>query len=269
MRISVNDITVSYTDEGKNGAPALIFLHSFPFNKSMWNSQVKALEDSYRIIACDIRGHGNSGAGGRDFSIELFVSDLIALMDILKIKKTAVCGLSMGGYIALRAVEDYPERFDALILSDTNCIADTSEVKEKRMTAIDSIRKNGVEKYADESIKNFFAAESFTDRAEEIAAVREMIVETPEQSLVSTLLALSVRKETCSKLAAIKIPVLIMVGKEDKITPPSAAQSMHEIINGSYLHIIEHSGHLSNLENPGEFNALLKKFLAPVYKQTI
>ena len=268
MRISVNDITVSYTDEGTNGAPALIFLHGFPLNKSMWNLQAKALEDDYRIITCDIRGHGNSGSGDQDFSIELFMSDLIALMDALNIRKTALCGLSMGGYIALRAVEDYPERFDALILSDTTCIADTSEAKEKRMKAIESIKKSGMEQYAGESIKNFFADESFTARVEEIAAVREMIVKTPEQSLSRTLLALSVRKETCSKLPAIKIPALILVGKEDKITPPSAAQFMHEKIKGSSLHIIEHAGHLSNLENPGEFNALLKKFMA-VYKQTI
>ncbi len=265
MRIAINDITISYSDEGKNGTPVIIFIHGFPFNKSMWNLQVKELKDNYRVISYDIRGHGNSDAGNGDFSIELFVKDLLSLMDALKIDKTVLCGLSMGGYIALKAIENHPERFDALILSDTHCIADTSEVKEKRMKAIESIRNSGIEKYADESIKNLFAPESFTTREEEIAVVRKMIVKTAKESLCKTLLALSVRKETCSKLAEIKVPVLIMVGKEDKITPPAAAQLMHEKIKNSFLNIIEHAGHLSNLENPGDFNEHLKKFVASVY----
>jgi 3-oxoadipate enol-lactonase len=264
MRIAINDITVSYSDEGKNGARVIIFIHGFPFNKSMWNMQIKALEDNYHVITYDIRGHGNSDAGKGDFSIKLFVKDLLSLMDALKIEKTALCGLSMGGYIALKAIIRYPERFDALILSDTNCFADTSEVKEKRMKAIESIRKNGLGKYADESIKNLFAPVSFTTREEEIAAVREMIVKTSKQSLYHTLLALSVREETCSKLPEIKVPALIMVGSEDKITPPEAAQFMHEKIKGSFLHIIKDAGHLSNMENPGEFNVQLKKFISSV-----
>jgi pimeloyl-ACP methyl ester carboxylesterase len=186
-------------------------------------------------------------------------------MDALKIDKAILCGLSMGGYIALNAIEKYNERFDALILSDTQCIADTPEAKEKRIKAIESIRKTGVEKYAEESIKNLFAPESFTTRVKEIEDVREMIVKTSEQSLCSTLLALSVRKETCHMLSEIKVPVLIMVGNEDKITPPAAARFMHEKIKGSLLKIIDHAGHLTNLENPDEFNVQLKKFVESVY----
>ena len=261
MKITINDIAVNYSDEGEKGAPAVIFIHGFPFNRSMWNMQLKALKDSCRVISYDIRGHGTSEPGNEIFSIELFVKDLLALMDALKIKKAVLCGLSMGGYIALNAIENYPERFIALMLCDTTCIADTPEVKEKRMNAIESIRKNGVEKYAEESIKNFFAPESITVKYNEIDAIRGMIVKTSEQTLSKTLLALSVRKETCSKLSEIRVPVLIMVGKEDKITPPAAAQFMHEKIKGSSLHILEHAGHLSNMENPGEFNSTLMTFI--------
>ena len=261
----INNLLVSYTDKGQHGSPVIIFIHGFPFNKSMWKLQLEELKDNYRVISYDIRGHGNSDAGTGDFSIELFVKDLLNMMDALKIDKTVLCGLSLGGYIALNAVENFPERFKALILSDTQCTADTPEAKEKRIKAIDSINKAGVKKYADESIKNLFAPESFMLRKAEIAAVREMIVNTSEQSLCNTLNALSVRKETCSKLTEIKMPVLILVGKEDKITPPAAAQFMFEKIQGSFLKIIEHAGHLSNLENPGEFNIQLKKFIASVY----
>jgi Predicted hydrolases or acyltransferases (alpha/beta hydrolase superfamily) len=265
FRIAVNDIMVSYTDDGKSGAPSLIFIHGFPFNKSMWNHQVEVLKNKYHVITYDIRGHGNSDNGNENFSIELFAKDLISLMDLLKIDKTMLCGLSMGGYISLNAISNFPERFDALVLSDTQCIADTTEAKEKRMNAIKNIRDAGVEKYADESIKNLFSPESFITRKNAISDVREMIIKTSEQSLCNTLLALAMRKETCSKLQEIKVPVLIMVGKEDIVTPPAAALLMHEKIKNSSLHIIEHAGHLSNMENPDEFNKQLKKFVSSVY----
>lgn len=269
IKITVNDLTVSYNDEGPDGVPVIIFIHGFPFNKSMWNKQVEALKDNYRVVAYDVRGHGNSNTGTGDFSIELFANDLLSLMDALKIDRTMLCGLSMGGYIALNAIENYPNRFDALILSDTNCISDTPEVKEKRMKTIESIKKDGVEKYADESMNNFFAPESLSTKKKEIAAVRDMIVNTPKQTLYKTLRAFYKRKETCSKLPEIKVPVLIMVGKEDKITPPDAAQLMHEKIKGSLLCIIEHAAHLSNMENPGKFNEQLKKFVAAIYLNAI
>jgi len=265
IKVAVDDITVSYNDEGKAGDPVIIFIHGFPFNKSMWDEQLKALNGNYRVIAYDVRGHGDSDSGTGDFSIYLFADDLLSLMDALKIDKAMLCGLSMGGYIALNAVEKYPDRFDALILSDTTCIADTPEAKEKRLKTIESIKKNGVEKFAEESIKNLFAPESLSTKKEEIAAVRDMIVNTSKKSLYKTLRAFYERKETCSKLSDINIPVLIMVGNEDKITPPEAAQMMHEKIEDSVLYIIEHAGHLSNIENPLEFNKQLEEFFSTVY----
>ena len=114
IRITVNNLTVSYNDEGPDEAPVIIFIHGFPFNKSMWDMQVEALKDTYRVIAYDIRGHGNSDTGNEDFSIELFVNDLLLLMNTLKLNKTMLCGLSMGGYIALNAIENYPERLTRL-----------------------------------------------------------------------------------------------------------------------------------------------------------
>ena len=265
IKIAVNDLSVSYNDEGKTGDPVIIFIHGFPFNKSMWDKQMESLKHGYRVIAYDVRGHGGSDTGTEDFSIELFATDLLNLMDTLKIDKAMLCGLSMGGYIALNAVENYPDRFDALILSDTTCLADTSEAKEKRIKTIENIRKNGVEKFADESIKNLFARESFSTKKNEIAAVREMIVHTEEESLCKTLRAFYERKETCSKLSDIYVPVLIMVGEEDKITPLAAAQLMQEKIKDSLLSIMEHAGHLINIENPLEFNNQLEEFVSTVY----
>jgi len=267
--LNINNHKVSYIDEGKYGAPVIIFIHGFPFNKSMWSSQIESLTNFCRVIAYDIRGFGNSDSGREKFTIELFAKDLISVMDALKIDTAILCGLSMGGYIALNAIENYPDRFSALILSDTSCKADTPEAKEKRIKDIESIRINGVEKYGEESIKKLFAPESFTKKIIEIASVREMILKTSEKSLCNTLMALSMRKQTCISLCIIKVPVLIMVGIEDIITPPSEAQFMHENIKDSTLKIIENAGHLSNLENSEEFNYQLRRFVESVHQESL
>jgi 3-oxoadipate enol-lactonase len=267
LELTVNKLIVSYTDEGPDNAPVIILIHGFPFNKSLWNKQTEVLIENFRVITYDVRGHGNSETGSEDFSIELFVNDLLGLMDALKIEKAMLCGLSMGGYIALNAIENFPKRFDALILCDTNCAADTSEIKEKRLIAIGNIERHGVEYYANESLKNLFAPESFVTSLENIAWVKEMIMGTSVKSLSGTLIALYKRKDTCDKLAGIAVPVLIVVGEKDKITPPDTARLMQRKIKGSILNIIEHAGHLCNIENDYEFNIQLMKFIYSVYQR--
>ena len=269
ITISVSNLDVSYSDNGLDGVPVIIFIHGFPLNKSMWHKHMSAFKDDFRVISYDIRGHGNTDEGNTDFSIDLFVRDLIGFMDALKIDKTILCGLSMGGYISLNAIENFPERFNALILSDTSCVADSPEAREKRMKTIESIKENGMERYADESIKNLFASKSIATKIAEIESVKEMILKTPKQSIYKTLHALSERKETCSRLMQIKVPVLILVGKEDKITPPEAAQGMHQRIKDSSLKIIEQAGHLSNLENSIEFNDQLRTFVVTLSRKVL
>lgn len=260
----VNKHTISYFDQGPEKAPVIVFIHGFPFSKSMWRKQAEALKESARVIAYDVRGHGDSDSGTENLSIDLFVQDLISLLDKLNTDKVILCGLSMGGYIALKAIEDHPERFRALILCDSNCVADTPEAKDKRMKAIETIRVKGVKKYVDESIENLLAAENFTTKPGLVTEIRTMMVNTAWQTLVNTLQALSTRKETCSKLQEIRIPVLIIVGHEDIVTPPEAAKFIHEQVKGSVLNILPDAGHLSNLENPEQFNNILKKFIASV-----
>jgi len=269
IRLIVNELTVNYTDQGPEDAPTIIFIHGFPLNLSMWANQVEILKDNFRVITYDIRGHGESDAGNEAFSIELFVSDLIGLMDILKIDKASLCGLSMGGYIALNAIENYPDRFEALVLCDTNCMADSPEAKAKRMKSVESIIKNGVNQYADGNVINLFAPESLMSKVEEVTAVKQMIINTSELALCSALLALSSRSETCSKLNEIHVPTLILVGEKDILSPVTNAKFMHENIKNSTLEIIENAGHLSNIENPEKFNQHLKLFFESVFKEQL
>ncbi len=261
INLKVNDLDVCYNDDGPANSPVVFFIHGFPFNKSIWDFQLESLQENYRVIAYDIRGFGKSEPGTDNFSIDLFADDLIHFMDELEIDNAVICGLSMGGYIDINAIERYPGRFTGLILSDTQSISDTNEAKEKRMKAIVNIRMHGTEEYAEESVKSLFAYLSFTTKREEIAVVKDMIQKTPVDTLTKTLNALAERSDTTNQLGEIKAPVLIIVGKKDIITPPERSEIMHEKIENSTLELIDYAGHLPNLENPFEFNRLIKKFL--------
>lgn len=259
--ITSNRHQVSYFDEGLPLTEPVILIHGFPFNKHMWESQLSVLKGKHRCIAYDVRGHGNSSAGESEFTIDLFADDLLALLDALKIEKAILCGLSMGGYIALHAIQKQPDRFARLVLIDTQCGADTPEGREKRMKTIAFIQKNGLQVYSEESLKNLFAPASLVAKKEAVLFIQNTILNTPAENICRTLQALANRKETCSYLPKIKSPVCIVVGKEDKITPPEVAQRMQSAIPGSQVHILEGAGHLTNLEAPEQFNAVIKKFL--------
>lgn len=256
----INKIECAFCDYGGTNIP-LIFIHGFPFNKDMWNDQVSALKDKYRVITYDVRGHGNSSSGNETFSVRLFAEDLIALMDYLEIGKAVVCGLSMGGYILLTALENQLHRFAGIILADTQCIADSLEVKAARKKAIESVRTNGIETYAEENVKKLLTPQSISARSSRARRVKSWIIANGEETICSTLEALAGREETCDVLHRVKVPSLIIVGAEDKLTPPSAAMMLHHGIKDAQLEIIEEAAHLSNLEQPDIFNNLLLTFM--------
>lgn len=261
IEIQVNDILVSYNEAGDKKNPAVIFIHGFPFDKSMWNGQLEALSKDYYCIAYDLSGFGRSKAR-EHFSIEQFADDLDAFMDHMQINQAAICGLSMGGYIALRAITKYPERFQKIILCDTQCIADTAEAKEKRMNSIRQIEKDGLVNFAEGFVKNIFTEASQQSGLPAVSMIRSTILQTEPSSVTGTLKALAEREETCSVLPDINIPALIICGSADKVTPVTQAEYLNKNIKGSVLKIIEDASHVSNLEQPAVFNDTLKKFLA-------
>jgi 3-oxoadipate enol-lactonase len=261
LTILVNNFHASYDDLGEGNVP-VIFLHGFPFDKSMWADQLEFLKSSYRVIAVDIRGFGRSTDEESELSIELFADDLIGLMDALYIKKAVVCGLSMGGYVVLDAQKRYSDRFEALVLCDTQCIADTPAVKEKRLNTILDIEAEGVGEFCESVVQSVFHKDSLTNKKELVKNLGEMIRSNSPQVISQGLVALAQRSETCSSLSAVKVPTLIICGREDGLTPVSESEKMHKSIKGSTLKIIEDAGHVSNLEQPKEFNMHLGDFLS-------
>ena len=261
LSISVNGFKLSYDDVGEGKIP-IIFLHGFPFDKTMWELQLEFLKFTYRLIALDIRGFGRSTDEESPLSIEQFSDDLIGFMDKLNIEKAIVCGLSMGGYVALNAQKRFPERLEALILCDTQCIADTPEVRKMRYKTIDEIESSGVADFNEGFFKKVFHKESLTNNKEVVDQLRIVVFANSQHIITQGLQALAERLETCSTLNEIKIPTLIICGREDEVTPLVQSESMNSSIEGSILKVIENAGHVSNLEQPHEFAKYLSEFLA-------
>lgn len=256
----VNNFDLSYDDLGEGAVP-IIFLHGFPFSKSMWQVQLDFLKPSNRVIACDIRGFGNSKDEESVMSMDLFGDDLIQFMDRLNIDKAVVCGLSMGGYIALNVCKRYAERLEALVLCDTQCIADSPEGKAKRYKLIDEIALNGTGNFTEGFIKNVFHKDSLTGKKEVVEELRKVIVSNSKHVITTGLKALAERSETCSGLNKITVPTLIICGREDQVTTLAQSEFMNQNIEGSILRIIDDAGHVSNLEQADEFNKHLQDFL--------
>ncbi len=263
MKLIINEVEIDYTDSG-TGAVPIILVHGFPFNQTMWKAQVAALSKPYRVITYDIRGYGNSTFGENQHSMQLYANDLILLMDKLAIEQAIVIGLSMGGYIILNAATRFPNRFMALILADTQCIADSADTKANRYKAMTQIETGGLFDYATNSIPKLLSATTIEQQPLIVAQVKDLILSTSPTTIVAGLNALANRLDTCLALNVLLMPVLILCGKEDTITPMEQAEYLHSHLLSSAMLPIDAAAHLSNIEQPVVFNQLISEFIAGV-----
>lgn len=257
-------VTINYLERGTPAGLPVVFIHGFPFSHRMWDAQMRTLPHGIRAISYDLRGHGESQVADGQYTIEFLVDDLIALLDHLVIDKAVLCGLSMGGYVALRAIERHPERVRALVLADTRSEADPNEGKVKRSATIMAVKRDGVPAFAETFVKAVFAPQNLTGQPQAVEFIKSIIRGNTQLGIAGTLVALAARTDTTALLGSIGVPTLIMVGEHDTLTPPSASESMHKAIKGSQLVVIPGAGHLSNLENETAFNQALVAFLKQV-----
>jgi len=186
----------------------------------MWKHQVSAFKSTHYCVSYDIRGLGESPAGDGQFTIEYFVDDLEQIIENLKLDHPVLCGLSMGGYISLRAVERMEEKFRALILCDTKSEADNNEAKLKRAAGIKRINKEGVQKFAADFVPNCFAKESIEKLGEEYISILGKSMNSNPEGVKGCLLAMAGRTDTTDYLSKIEIPVIVSCGEKDTLTLP-------------------------------------------------
>lgn len=258
MKVEVNGIKIDCRDEG-DGLP-VIFVHAFPLNQTMWDDQVASLRETCRTITLDLRGFGRSGFASSPSSIEQMASDVRGLMRALGIDRAVLVGLSMGGYISLAFYRNYSECVRALVLADTRASADTEEARERRIKSAEKAEREGSRAIADDVVPMLLGRSTLSARPDLIARTREMIESSSPAGIAAAQRAMAARRDSTDLLGAMNIPVLVIVGSEDSLTPPAEVETMHKAIRGSRLQVIEGAGHLSNLEQPHQFDAVLSEF---------
>jgi 3-oxoadipate enol-lactonase len=238
-----------------------VLLHGYPFNRSLWNEQVSALGNSYRVITPDLRGLGESDASQGPATMNGMAQDVAALLDHLEISRAVVGGLSMGGYVALAFYKEFPSRVRSLILADTRAPADTEEGKQTRHQQAEKALAEGMAGIADSMLPKLLTPETVSKRPDLVKRVRDMMLKTKPEGAAGALLGMAEREDQTALLSQISCPTLILVGREDPITPVADSEKMHREIAGSRLVVIENAAHVSNLERTDQFNEELMRFL--------
>ena len=249
--------SLAWTERPGDGHVVML-VHGYPLDRRMWTRQMNALE-GHRIIAPDLRGSGESHPVGQPVTLGQHADDLAALLDHLEVRKVVLGGLSMGGYIALEFLARYRDRLSGLMLIDTRAAADSDEGRAGRDKAIERVNGEGPGAEVD-----VLAGKLFSESTPE--AVRNTVLErmrnVPAESMVASLIAMRDRADHRSTLSEVQeLPVLVVVGADDQLTPPSEAREMASSVEGAVLVELDRAGHLSPVEQPEEFNQAVADWL--------
>jgi 3-oxoadipate enol-lactonase len=260
MITTVNGIRMAYRDRGRSHETVLLLIHGFPLDSRLWDAQLASLASNVRVIAPDLRGSGRSDAPPGPYGMDQHADDLVSLLDSLGIRRAVVAGLSMGGYIAFALWRRYPERVRALVLADTRAEPDSPPARANRDASAARVRTSGPAAFAEEMLPRLMAPASMGHPRIRSRALH-MMAEQTTAGLLGALAALRDRPDSCPLLPDIAVPTLVIVGREDILTPPADARAMADAIPRARVVEVPGAGHLSPLENPRAFDAALREFL--------
>ena len=262
-----------FYEETGDGKDIVLFFHGFPFDHTMWLEAAKHLPQNRRLIFPDLRGFGNTQLQVLAVtSMFRFAQDAADIIDNLDARasneasKVVVCGLSMGGYIAMHFVRHFGERFGnrlaGLILCDTKSQADSETMAQNRRQRADALPKAGLGALADAMIPNLFATQTGKDIREN---VRQMILRQPLPGVAAADRGMAERPDATSWLTDFSLPTLVICGKQDNITPVDEMRCMSDRMPDSRFVVVPNAGHLSPIESPKEFSAVVKTFFDEIF----
>ena len=244
----------------RGAGPIVVLLHGFPVNRRMWTQAAQLLSARFRVLTLDVRGFGESALGSPapPPSLLTLADDLAALLDAEGAPVAAVCGLSMGGYVALAFAAQHPARLSALILADTRASADSPDARRARDEGIARLGAGQVAAYLaplPDKLLSPHATAALRDEVRTLAAAQ-----SPE-ALAWALAAMRDRPDRSDEVRALRCPTLVVVGSDDALTPPAEAAALRATIPGAQLAELTGAGHLSGLEAPAAFSAAVAAFL--------
>ena len=256
MKAKLNGSELYYEVHGKEGAPWLVLSHSLACSARMWDPQIEAFGDRWRILAYDMRGHGASAAPQGPYSLDMLADDVIALMKHAGIGRATFIGLSIGGMIGQTLALKQPALFERMVLADTGHAqnADALAQWEERIRIAES---QGMQALVESTMARWFT-EAFrsTPEAKKIAA---LVAATPVAGYVGCGRAI-MKLNTTGRLQDIALPVLAITGEQDASAP--GTRYIGENVPGAKLVVIPQAAHIANVEQPAAFNRALREFLS-------
>tara|TARA_A100001037_G_scaffold48953_1_gene40801 strand:+ start:260 stop:1048 length:789 start_codon:yes stop_codon:yes gene_type:complete len=262
VKADVNDTIINYETSGTEGKPWITFSHALCNNLTLWDEQTEILKESFQILRYDHRGLGKSAAPAGPYTFPMIIGDALALLDHVGIEKTHWCGLSIGGMMGYGLAQDHADRLLSLIACDSRPDA-PPDYQNYFQHRIDVAEAEGMEGLVESTISRWFTKESVDQNIAVLDKVRSMIRSTNEIGHAGCCEALKTLSFG-SRLGEIDIPTLIIGGAEDKGAPPEALAEAAKKIPNAKHEIIPAAGHISNLENPAEFNSALIRFLESI-----
>ena len=251
-----------YYEECGSGRP-LLLVHGFPLSHEMWTAQLEGLCDVCRVIAPDLRGFGRSGGDVSSLTMEQLADDLNEFVEALGIEAPiTLCGLSMGGYVALPFVHKYASRVDSLILCDSRSAADSVEAVQARRDNAERVLATGAESIVEAMRPKLFAEATRTDRPEVVDVTLAMIRGTSPATIAAALRGMAVRPDMTDTLGRITVPTLVLVGENDVITPVEEMRRMAAAIPNARFVVVPDVGHMAPMEAPEVVNRHLCEFLS-------
>ncbi len=257
--ILFKNTSISYTDEGKG--TAIVLLHGFLENKKMWDTFVPEFSKKYRIITIDLLGHGNSEPLGYVHSMEDNADVVHAVLSELRIRKAALVGHSMGGYVALAFAELYPEIVKGLVLLNSTSRADSDERKLNRDRAIKAVKQHYTN-FVRLSIANLFSENNRERLADEIELVKNEAVKTPLQGIVASLEGMKIRKDREVLLHFAPYPILLILGEKDPVL--NYKENIEQIEGTKVVLKTFPDGHMSHIENRDDLKVVLGSFFKKI-----
>lgn len=257
--IDIGGVTLHYAHNPQgNSATHLVFINSLGTDFRIWQGVIDGLAGSVPTLVYDKRGHGLSAIGRTPYSIEDHVDDLSGLLDRLGIGRAVICGLSVGGIVALGLAARRPDIVKGLVLCDTAHRIGTTESWNARIATVE---KSGIAAIADGILKVWFTPAFHAARRQEVDGCRNMLVRQPVEGYAATCVALREADYTAAA-KAIAVPTLCVVGDQDGSTPPALVRSMADLIPGARFETIENAGHIPCIEQPAALTSLSRQFLA-------
>lgn len=265
--MEINGAEIEISKAGNKDNKSIVFIHGFPFDLTMWNNVIDSLKTDFYCVSYNIRGFGKSSGGDGQFTMEMFVDDLEKIIKKLKLNKPTICGLSMGGYITLRATERFEKILGGLILCDTKAEPDSNAAKLKRAEGIRDINLKGTKKFAEEFIKNCVSGDFIKKNSKTYNAIVSNSSKTNPLALKGCLLAMAGRTDTTEYLSKINIPTLILCGEKDNLTPASLMKEISNKIKNAEFYVVPNAGHVIAIENPDFTTNKIKTFLNNLIKK--